>query len=132
MATVKVEGNSLELPDEICKTNKSLTDALLPFYPAVANADIKRETKGENTVITVTKKAGTKGNFAPVIAALDAAPETINPVLIIEATQPKRITTAALDDAILKMLEDEQEIARVLHALDEADAMSASIRPVGF
>lgn len=129
---VKVEGNTLDLPEEICKSNKSLTDALLPFYPAVANADIKREGKGEDTVITVTKKAGTKGSFAPVIAALDAAPEAINPVLVIAATQPKKLTTATLDDAIVAMLEDEAELARVSRALDEAPAQAAQILPRGF
>lgn len=132
MATVKVEGTSLEMPDEICRTNKSLTDALITFYPGVANAEFKRETKGDETIITVTKKAGTKGGFAHVIRALDEAPESISPVLMLEASQPAKLTTKQLDDALLRSLEDEAEILRIANDLDRAEAQAASIRPVGF
>jgi hypothetical protein len=61
MAKVKIEGNTLDLPDEVANSNKSLIDALTPYYPAAANATIKREGKGAGMVVTVTKKAGTKG-----------------------------------------------------------------------
>lgn len=64
MAKVKIEGNTLDLPDEIAKSNKSLLAALTPFYPAAANATIKREGKGDQMVVSVTKKAGTKGSGA--------------------------------------------------------------------
>jgi hypothetical protein len=132
MAKVKIEGNTLDLPDDVCKTNKGLTDALLPFYPAAANADIKRETKGEETVITVTKKAGTKGHSDPVIAALDAAAETINPVLLIDTAKVKKLPAAELDAALEQFLEEERQVLRIVKALDNAEPQSAAIPPVGF
>jgi len=132
MATVKVEGTSLEMPDEICKTDKGLTDALIQFYPGVANADFKREKNGDQTVITVTKKAGTKGTFAHVLAALNAAPESISPVLMLQETPPAKLSTKQLDDALTQGLEDEAEILRIANALDHAQAQPADVRPVGF
>lgn len=129
---VVVEGNALDMSEEDCKTDKSIIDALLPFYPAVGNATIKRAGKGADTIITVTKKAKTKGSLAHVIEALDTAPESINPVLAMSTADPKLITTKALDNAILKTLEDEKELTRILDALHEAQPQSAVIPPRGF
>lgn len=130
MAIVNIEGNRLTLDDSICKTDKSLKDALLPFYPAVANAEIKRKTEGGTTTITVTKKAGTKG-LGAVVAALEEAPETISSIILIEASE-KRTAAATLDEAILQMLEETAEIDRVTMTLELAAASPAKTLPRGF
>lgn len=66
--TVKIEGTELELEEKDCASDKKLRDALVPFYPAVANAKIERKTEKGKTTITVTKQAGNKGGrryYAP-------------------------------------------------------------------
>lgn len=131
MATVKIEGSELELDDAICKTDKGLKDALAPYYPAVANASIKRETKGEETIITVTKQAGSKGHADAVTQALDNAPEAISELLIIE-TGRKRVNRKAMDEAMVQALDDEVEIDRAGRALSLAKPQSAFAVPTGF
>ena len=131
MPTVKVEGTTLNLPDEVCRTNQGVIDALVTFYPGVANADIKREGKGDDMVIKVTKKAGDKGSFAPVIQALRDAPETISSLVVIGATEA-RPTAEDLDEAILKMLEEEKAAVRVVLNLIGSEAQPAQSLPKGF
>lgn len=130
MATVKIEGNTLTLDDAICKTNESLKAALLPYFPAVANAEIKRKTEGETTTITVTKKAGTKG-LDPVVDALDNAPETISPILLIEAADTNP-SAKAFDEAVLQMFDETAEIVRITRTLDEIASIASKTLPTGF
>lgn len=132
MALVIIDGNRLTLEDEICKTDKSLRDALVTFYPAVHNAKIKRDKKEDKLVITITKQAGEKGLYGPIAEALEAAPETINQVIAIRETGWRKIKPEDLDRALLTMLEDEAETTRVLTALDSAEPQSANTVPQGF
>lgn len=132
MALVKVEGTELELDDSICKTDKSLKDALLPFYPAVANADVKREQKGDKTVITVTKRAGSKGARGPMIESLDAAQEWIHPALALSVSDPRKVKGADVDKALEEAMEAESQMARAARVLDEAAHVSSNTLPQGF
>lgn len=56
-----VEGQKIPLTDEVAATDETIRAALVPFYPEVATADIKREVVNEVTLIKMVKKAGTKG-----------------------------------------------------------------------
>jgi hypothetical protein len=132
VAKIKIDGNTLDLEDAIVATDKGLCEALAPYYPAVANATIKREKKGDETIITVTKKAGVKGAFASVLNELDEAPEQISPILAIEATGWRKSNKLAVDDALLQLFADETEIQRITNALDAAESQSANTRPQGF
>jgi hypothetical protein len=49
------------LPADIAASDDLIRKALSPYYPDVANADIRRETKDGASVITVVKRAGPKG-----------------------------------------------------------------------
>ena len=55
------EGQDVPLPADIAASDDLIRKALSPFYPDVANAEIKRETKDGASVITVVKRAGPKG-----------------------------------------------------------------------
>ena len=55
------EGQDISLPADIAASDDLIRKALSPFYPDVANADIRRETKDGASVITVVKRAGPKG-----------------------------------------------------------------------
>lgn len=129
---VKIEGQTVPIEDEIGKTNKGVIDALLPYYPAIANADIKREEKEGKTIITVTKKAGEKGNYAPVLTSLDKAPETISRMLQIHAAPPASLTNEELDRILLTELEVERSIESVLKRLQNSEPQPAATSPKGF
>lgn len=68
MATIKIEGQTIKgdtvgITDEIANDDDLLKAALAPSWPDVRTAAIKREggKDGKELVITITKKAGTKG-----------------------------------------------------------------------
>jgi hypothetical protein len=52
-----LDGQTIELPDDVAKDDNLIRRALAPFYPAVANAQIRREEKDGQTQITVIKRA---------------------------------------------------------------------------
>lgn len=61
--TIKVDGQEVELPWDLCDQDEKLIEALVEYFPGARGATIKRDTK--NNTITVIKKAGTKGADAP-------------------------------------------------------------------
>jgi hypothetical protein len=56
-----IEGQTFPLPEEIAATDDGVKRALAPFYPDAANALITRVQKDDVVMITVVKRAGTKG-----------------------------------------------------------------------
>jgi hypothetical protein len=87
MALVKIttDGREFELADDVAGNNEKLREALAPFYPELANADIDRELVDGRWIVKVTKRAGTKGaGNSAVILALSAGPEEINPALVLQ------------------------------------------------
>ena len=62
MPTIILEGQEISLSAEQCQTDEILKNTLLPFYPAIAGAEIKRETVGGEERISLVKGVGTKGN----------------------------------------------------------------------
>jgi hypothetical protein len=68
MATIKIEGQTIKgdavgITDEIANDDDLLKAALAPTWPDVRTATINRTggTDGKELVVTVTKRAGTKG-----------------------------------------------------------------------
>jgi hypothetical protein len=97
MATIKLSdnGQTLTLPDDIAGDDERLRNALKPFYPELANAEIRRETKDDTLTVTVVKRAGPKG--AGILPALLAAPEELNPALALAWQLEHREITAGLE-----------------------------------
>src|SRR5258708_17474735 len=89
MIKVILEGQTIQMPDEVAQTDEGLIRALTPLYPDVANAEIARKTEGGETVITVVNRPGPKGidtngqpgGRAEVTAALLAEPDEPNPAV---------------------------------------------------
>ncbi|MGI8655431.1 MAG: hypothetical protein ACR2LC_09455 [Pyrinomonadaceae bacterium] len=140
MFTIKIEGTEIPMEDDMCKDDETLKAALAPFYPAVTNADIKRAGQ----VITITKRAGSKGAVIDVVAFLEAAPEEINPALSL-ARRVRQLSEApdfSLQEAMLMQGEIDQAVQQggiavaqvegALRVLDQAEPVSSSIVPVGF
>jgi hypothetical protein len=78
MAKVKIEGQTLELDDEIAQDDDLLRAALQPSWPDAKTAQFTRTKNGDTLTVQVTKKAGTKGNL---IDALLTAKEGVNPAI---------------------------------------------------
>jgi len=59
---IKIEGQEIEMPEEIAGDDAALKSALAPFFPGAANAKFMRsEEKDGVIIVTVVKQAGTKG-----------------------------------------------------------------------
>lgn len=78
MAKVKIEGQTLEIDNEIAQDDDLLRRALQPTWPDAKTAQFTRTGEGDKLVVVVTKKAGTKGNL---IDALLNAEEGVNPAI---------------------------------------------------
>jgi hypothetical protein len=130
MWTVKIDGAELELPDDVCETDKKLRDALVQFYPGAANSDVKRDEKART--ITVTKRAGSKGGYAAVVAELDAAPEWIHPALRFDSAGWRKSDAAAVEQAMLDALGAAAQVDRVAAVLDDAAPLPSPTVPEGF
>ena len=58
---IHLEGQAIDLPDNIAANDDLIRRALAPFYPAVAHAQIKRAEKDGVPTITVVKRAEPNG-----------------------------------------------------------------------
>ncbi|HKX30635.1 MAG TPA: hypothetical protein VJ302_23300 [Blastocatellia bacterium] len=81
MPIIEIEGQQIEVGDEIAGNDEAIRALLKPTWPDAANATLTRTTKEGVLTIKVTKKAGTKG---AIVADLLAAPERINPALAMQ------------------------------------------------
>lgn len=61
MATILIEGQRLQLDDQIALDDEKLRAALSQFFPEAANATFSRQTKEGELTVSVFKRAGTKG-----------------------------------------------------------------------
>ncbi len=83
------DGMTIDIEDEIAKSDELLKRALSPHYPDLANAFISREEKDGLLKVTVSKRAGPKGSYQignatstnPAVLSLDEAPDYLNPAL---------------------------------------------------
>lgn len=59
---ISIEGQTLDMPEEIAGDDGKLKSALSPYFPGAANAKFMRsEPKDGVITVTVVKQAGTKG-----------------------------------------------------------------------
>jgi hypothetical protein len=114
MGVVRIEGKPVTLPDEIINAGvPAIRMALSPDFPDVENADIQIERParvGAPVTATVVKRGTGKGqvdslSFAQrdVLAILEAAPEYINPAIVLSVEVLRREAqgdTRFFDDAV--------------------------------
>ncbi|MFN6474028.1 MAG: hypothetical protein RMY36_030735 [Nostoc sp. SerVER01] len=80
MAIIKIDGQDITIDDAIAQNDEDLKKVIVPFYPQLANAEIKRETTAQGLVVRMIKQAGLKGSDA-VIESLKNAPSEFNPAI---------------------------------------------------
>ena len=61
MATIKIDGQTIQLEDTTANSDEQLRMALTPFFPDAANSTFDRKQENGTLVVSVVKKAGTKG-----------------------------------------------------------------------
>mgnify|MGYP006328510329 FL=1 len=66
-ATVKIEGQELPLDVAIAADDNLLKTALSPHYPSIKNAQISRETRAGQMIVSIVKKAEHKGFWAETL-----------------------------------------------------------------
>lgn len=60
-AVVKIEGQEFPLDVAIAKDDELLKAALSPHYPSIKNAQISRETRAGQLIVSIVKRAEHKG-----------------------------------------------------------------------
>lgn len=81
MAIVLVDQHALTLPDDITADDQLIRQALSPYYPDLAHAEITRQRQADGTeTISVLKQAGPKGT-GHIVTALEQAPRDLNPAM---------------------------------------------------
>ena len=61
-AVVKIEGQEFPLPTSIAADEELLKSALSPHYPSIKNAQISRETRAGQMIVSIVKRAEHKGS----------------------------------------------------------------------
>ncbi len=62
-AIVKIEGQEFPLDVAIAADDNLLKAALSPHYPSIKNAQISRETRAGQVIVSIVKKAEHKGSY---------------------------------------------------------------------
>ena len=60
-AVIKIEGQEFPLDVKIAAEDDLLKAALSPHYPSIKNAQISRETRAGQMIVSIVKKAEHKG-----------------------------------------------------------------------
>ncbi len=81
MIQVTIDGQVFPLAEDIGSKDNLLKAALAPFVPWIVNAQIQRKEQDGNTLVSVIKRADTKGAANEVLDALIAAPQQMNPAI---------------------------------------------------
>ncbi len=140
---IQIEGQELELPEEVAGSDAQLKTALSPFFPGAANAKIMRLPEKDGVVVVqVIKQAGTKGADRPFDRLVRAKAGT-NPVVElhlkladITLNQMPPDQLLVLDKQIGKAIEagrqQRDNIGITAALLVEAEAREALTVPTGF
>jgi hypothetical protein len=156
------DGMTINIDDEIARSDELLKRALSPHYPDLANALISRDEKDGLLKVTVSKRAGPKGSypFEPgrvdrgntVVLALEEVPPHLNPALALawhlysrspfaaspgegEGEQPLEMLLALqeeIEQAISEGESEASEIKRAVELLKIAPSVPSRRIPEGF
>lgn len=147
---VVIDNQEIPLDAETAASDHEIRQALRWCYPEIANATINRRTEGEREIITVIKRAGTKGSVASeintgdeisyaaitrraleeVCAELRRAPEEVNPAVQLAHELQTRIATGDLTLGELTLMREEMQLAIELGETEERRVEQARARLV--
>lgn len=126
---IKIEGQEINMPEEIAGNDDVLKSALSPYFPGAANAKYMRSKEKDGVItVTVVKQAGTKG----------ATPSSINIVLKKSEEKSKALSfldanlPVSVEDQVLRMLIDAPEGLNPLMVLDQKLSSSPAMNQCPF
>ncbi len=146
---VVIDNQEVPIDAETASSDHEIRQALKWCYPEISNATINRRTEGEREIITVIKRAGTKGSvergvtraeeYAMTVArrtldavacALSALPEELNPAVRLACDLQERmaVNELTLGELVLKRAEMQEVLA--LGEEEEAQVEQARTRLV--
>lgn len=136
---VVIDNQEIALDAETAASDHEIRQALKWCYPEISNATINRRTEGEREIITVIKRAGTKGvadcrgttaqecrgvsiviasrTLGKVVDALVSAPEEINRAVLLACVLQTKIAAGDLTLGELTLKRAEMQ-----EALDAGEA----------
>jgi hypothetical protein len=147
---LEIDQQEIPLDAETAASDHEIRLALRNTYPEIANATISRRTEGEGEIITVIKRAGTKGRdraanpVDAVLRELVSAPETIPAAVTLAAELNAQMAAGTLtlgglalhQGAMSAAIADgEDEITQVEQArqrLRQSPPQASASVPVGF
>jgi hypothetical protein len=133
MALIKIstDGTEFEVKDDIARDDQRLREALTPFYPEMANAEITRSEQDGRLIVTMAKRAGTKGfSRSHVLTVLQNAMETVNPAVLMQDRLRRMEERGELD--VRKLMRMQPEIRRAMNdGQKQIEEMKASLKLLG-
>lgn len=146
---VVIDNQEIPLDAETAASDHEIRQALKWCYPEISNATINRRTEGEREIITVIKRAGTKGvadcrgrarecrgeasavasrTLGKVMAALVSAPEEINRAVLLASKLQTKIATGDLTLGELTLKRAEMQEALDAGEAEETRVEQARVR----
>ncbi len=131
------DGLTIEIEDEIARSDELLKWALSPHYPDLANALISREEKEGVLIVTVSKRAGPKGSYQadmaqrvnPVVLALEEASAYLNPALALAWQLYSQASSNSHSNGNDLALEEQLALqAEISQAILEGEAEAAEVQ----
>ncbi|MBU6433678.1 MAG: hypothetical protein KGS09_18585 [Nitrospirae bacterium] len=145
MITLQIEGQTLELPEDVAVSDDAIRRVIAPLFPQAANATIQRVTDGNGiTTIKLTKQAGTKGTYATILDRLKRSEPHVNPAFTLyqqlhAASDPRRYKpedVLTLQRRVKRAITQGEEELKATHdivqRLRAAPGHATSVPPVGF
>ena len=145
MITLHIEGQTLELPEDVAVSDDGIRRVLAPLFPQAANATIQRVTDGNGvTTIKLTKQAGTKGSYQPILDRLTRAKPHVNPAFTLyqqlhAASNPHRYKPEeilTLQRRVKRAITEGEEELHATHdivqRLRTAPGHASTLPPLGF
>ena len=131
---VVIDNQEIPLDAETAASDHEIRQALRWCYPEIANATINRRTEGEREIITVIKRAGTKGSgevgrpaqddaggaiaisrrtLDAITRTFAALPEEVNPAVLLASELQNRMAAneLTLTELTLKRAEMQEALA---------------------
>lgn len=136
-----LEGQIIDLSDEVASTDDTLRNAFIPFFPEMGTADIRRQEKDGIIEIRILKRAGTKGNA--IMQSLINSEIEINPALNLtwQLKQLERDGTLSVEqlvsfqeqisNAINTGETWEKDVNSSLESLSKCQSISSSVQVIG-
>lgn len=162
-AVLRIDGQERPIDEALVTSQDNyakLRKIMARFFPLIGNASISHKKEGETTVVTVVKRADSKGRkekrarrsgeshqsavMRMIIRNLDEAPPEENPALVYARALRLKLAAGRVSvsqlrtrrqgiDQVIKTGEEESVcIKSIVNKLDAAAPIASSVVPVGF